>query len=268
MLFMATLGVAYFLDGFGQTVWGSDIYTLNVGMPKEPMILFESTFEGGILVSMEDVYRGADRGDPGGAAGALLPEDRHRPGAARGGRRPPGGAVDRHPAEPHLGHRLERGRAGGAGGRRDLGLEARRAVLAAAGGAEGAAGGDPRRLHLDSRAPSSAGSSSAWARRSPRCTSGPMLGGGHRELVRLRAGAGLPAVPARRPFRRDGTSTGSDALPSCHDLPRNRPVQDDLRVGPAALPDPAGPRLRDRLPGVRVRRDALHRLASTCSARS
>jgi len=56
VLFMATLGIAYFLDGFGQTVWGSDIYTLHVGMPKEPKILFEGTFEGGILVSMEDVW--------------------------------------------------------------------------------------------------------------------------------------------------------------------------------------------------------------------
>jgi branched-chain amino acid transport system permease protein len=55
VLFMATLGVAYFLDGFGQTVWGSEVYTLNVGMPKEPKILFESTFDGGILVNMEDV---------------------------------------------------------------------------------------------------------------------------------------------------------------------------------------------------------------------
>ena len=55
VLFMATLGVAYFLDGLGQTVWGSDIYTLNVGMPKEPKILLESVFEGGILVSMEDL---------------------------------------------------------------------------------------------------------------------------------------------------------------------------------------------------------------------
>ena len=55
VLFMATLGIAYFLDGFGQTVWGSDIYTLDVGMPKEPKILFEKTFEGGILVSMEDL---------------------------------------------------------------------------------------------------------------------------------------------------------------------------------------------------------------------
>ena len=55
VLFMATLGVTYFLDGFGQTVWGSDIYTLDVGMPKEPKILLENVFEGGILVGMEDV---------------------------------------------------------------------------------------------------------------------------------------------------------------------------------------------------------------------
>ncbi len=55
VLFMATLGVAYFLDGFGQFVWGNDVYTLDVGMPKTPKILFQSTFQGGVLVDMEDV---------------------------------------------------------------------------------------------------------------------------------------------------------------------------------------------------------------------
>src|SRR3954471_10320288 len=55
VLFMATLGVAYFLDGFGQLTFGSDVYTLDVGMPKEPKILFEKTFEGGILVNTEDL---------------------------------------------------------------------------------------------------------------------------------------------------------------------------------------------------------------------
>ncbi|HSW82442.1 MAG TPA: branched-chain amino acid ABC transporter permease [Usitatibacter sp.] len=54
VLFMATLGVANFLDGFGQAVWGSEIYTLNVGMPKEPKIFLDGTFEGGLLVNMED----------------------------------------------------------------------------------------------------------------------------------------------------------------------------------------------------------------------
>lgn len=54
-LLMATLGVSYFLDGFGQTLFGSDIYTIDVGMPKDPMFLFENVFPGGILVNKEDV---------------------------------------------------------------------------------------------------------------------------------------------------------------------------------------------------------------------
>ena len=55
-LLMATLGITYFLDGFGQTIFGSDIYNLDVGMPKDPVFLFESTFPGGILISKEDLY--------------------------------------------------------------------------------------------------------------------------------------------------------------------------------------------------------------------
>ena len=55
VLLMATLGVAYFLDGFGQLVWGSDIYKIDLGIPKEPMMLLENVFEGGILLSKEDV---------------------------------------------------------------------------------------------------------------------------------------------------------------------------------------------------------------------
>ncbi len=54
-LFMATLGISYFLDGFGQAVWGSDVYTLDVGIPKEPLVLWESFFEGGVLISSEDL---------------------------------------------------------------------------------------------------------------------------------------------------------------------------------------------------------------------
>jgi branched-chain amino acid transport system permease protein len=54
-LFMATLGIAYFLDGFGQTLWGSDIYTLDVGIPKDSIFILESVFEGGVLVASEDL---------------------------------------------------------------------------------------------------------------------------------------------------------------------------------------------------------------------
>jgi len=58
-LLMVTLGIAYFLDGFGQTLFGSDIYKIDIGLPKEPMFLFESVFPGGMLVSKEDLYAAA-----------------------------------------------------------------------------------------------------------------------------------------------------------------------------------------------------------------
>ncbi|MEX8497496.1 MAG: branched-chain amino acid ABC transporter permease [Leptothrix ochracea] len=54
-LLMATLGISYFLDGAGQTLFGSAIYKIDVGMPKDPIFLFESLFQGGILISQEDV---------------------------------------------------------------------------------------------------------------------------------------------------------------------------------------------------------------------
>jgi branched-chain amino acid transport system permease protein len=54
-LLMATLGITYFLDGFGQTLFGSAIYKIDVGMPKDPLFLLEQTFPGGILVGQEDL---------------------------------------------------------------------------------------------------------------------------------------------------------------------------------------------------------------------
>jgi branched-chain amino acid transport system permease protein len=55
ILFMATLGIAYFLDGFGQTIWGSDIYKISLGIPKDPVFLLESVFPGGLLIDREEV---------------------------------------------------------------------------------------------------------------------------------------------------------------------------------------------------------------------
>jgi branched-chain amino acid transport system permease protein len=54
-LLMATLGITYFLEGMGQVLFGNDIYRIDVGMPKEPIFLFEKTFSGGVLVSQEDL---------------------------------------------------------------------------------------------------------------------------------------------------------------------------------------------------------------------
>jgi branched-chain amino acid transport system permease protein len=54
-LLMATLGITYFLDGVGQSIFGSDIYKIDVGMPKEPLMLFESIFDGGVMINQEDL---------------------------------------------------------------------------------------------------------------------------------------------------------------------------------------------------------------------
>ena len=55
-LLMATLGISYFLDGVGQGIFGSDIYKIDVGMPKDPIMAFESLFEGGVMINKEDLY--------------------------------------------------------------------------------------------------------------------------------------------------------------------------------------------------------------------
>ncbi|MBP8286836.1 MAG: branched-chain amino acid ABC transporter permease [Rhodoferax sp.] len=55
-LLMATLGIGYFLDGMGQSLFGSAIYKIDIGMPKEPIFAFEGLFEGGLLINKEDLY--------------------------------------------------------------------------------------------------------------------------------------------------------------------------------------------------------------------
>ncbi len=55
VLLMATLGVTYFIDGIGQTIWGSDIYEINLGLPKTPTMILENLFQGGILINQEDL---------------------------------------------------------------------------------------------------------------------------------------------------------------------------------------------------------------------
>jgi len=58
-LLMATLGISYFLDGFGQTLFGSSVYTIDVGMPKDPAFILDNLFEGGILINLEDLTAAA-----------------------------------------------------------------------------------------------------------------------------------------------------------------------------------------------------------------
>ncbi len=55
-LLMATLGISYFLDGLGQSLFGSDIYKIDIGMPKDPVMILEGFFPGGVLINKEDLY--------------------------------------------------------------------------------------------------------------------------------------------------------------------------------------------------------------------
>ncbi len=55
ILFMSTLGVTYFLEGFAQEVWGSDVYKISLGIPKTPILILKSWFPGGILIDPEEL---------------------------------------------------------------------------------------------------------------------------------------------------------------------------------------------------------------------
>ncbi|RTZ45632.1 branched-chain amino acid ABC transporter permease [Candidimonas sp. SYP-B2681] len=58
-LLMATIGISYFLDGMGQIIFGSNVYSIDVGMPKDPVFILDSIFEGGVLISLEDLTAAA-----------------------------------------------------------------------------------------------------------------------------------------------------------------------------------------------------------------
>ena len=154
---MATSASPISSTASARRVFGNDIYKIDVGMPKDPMFLFEKTFTGGILVNQEDLIAAA----VAALLVALLALFFQKTGTGRALR----AVADDHQAAQSIGIPLariwvivwSRGRRGRAGRRHHLGLQARRAVLAVAGRAEGAAGGDPRRPDLDARAPSSAG---------------------------------------------------------------------------------------------------------------
>ena len=70
-LLMATLGITYFMEGLGQSIFGSDIYKIDIGMPKEPIFVLSSLFEGGVLVNL----RGERFMDAVHPRGSLAPRD-------------------------------------------------------------------------------------------------------------------------------------------------------------------------------------------------
>jgi len=49
ILFMATIGIAFFLRGLGQIIWGADVRTLDIGLPNQPITI------AGVLVNTLDL---------------------------------------------------------------------------------------------------------------------------------------------------------------------------------------------------------------------
>ena len=56
ILFMATIGITFFLDGFGQTIWGSNVRTLDLGIPQSPIVV------GGVFINQFDLFAAATCG--------------------------------------------------------------------------------------------------------------------------------------------------------------------------------------------------------------
>ncbi|QEA12627.1 branched-chain amino acid ABC transporter permease [Comamonas flocculans] len=54
-LLMATIGIGFFLEGFGQSVFGSNVYNIDIGMPKDPLFVAQGLFEGGILIDSQEL---------------------------------------------------------------------------------------------------------------------------------------------------------------------------------------------------------------------
>ncbi|MGB8624492.1 MAG: branched-chain amino acid ABC transporter permease [Paracoccaceae bacterium] len=63
ILFMATIGLAYFLEGFGDIMWGADIKNLDVGLPQGMSEIIESAtynmFGYGFFIDRLDIVASA-----------------------------------------------------------------------------------------------------------------------------------------------------------------------------------------------------------------
>ena len=54
-LLMATIGIGFFLEGFGQSVFGSNVYNIDIGMPKDPIFVLQGLFDGGVLIDSQEL---------------------------------------------------------------------------------------------------------------------------------------------------------------------------------------------------------------------
>ena len=210
ILFMATIGLAYFLEGFGDLMWGADVKVVDIGLPSGGSLWFEELTKGwapadsgywGMYIDKLDIVAAVVAAVL--VAGLTLFSQYTRTGRALRA------VADDHQAALSVGISLRTiwvitwsiaglvalvaGVMWGAktGVQFSLSLIALKALPVL----------DPRRLHLD---PGGDRRRADHRRRreAVRVLDRPDDRRGHRELVRLRAGAGLPDVPAAGAVRR------------------------------------------------------------------
>ena len=111
ILFMATFGLTYFLVGFGELVFGGEPKVMIAEELCLPSGAIDSRCSAGFVTLQKiDIAAAVIASIMVAGARLVLPEDPHRPRAARGRRQPQGRALGRHLAQPDLGDRVVRRR--------------------------------------------------------------------------------------------------------------------------------------------------------------
>ena len=221
ILFMATIGLAYFLEGVSDLMWGSEIRQLDVGLPQGiNLAIDETTFNAfgyGFFIDNLDIWASVIAA----VLVAVLIAFSQYTKQGRAMR----AVADDHQAALSVGISLNyvwvlvwspRGHRG-AGRGHHVGVEIGRAVFSVADCAQGAAGLDAGRVHLDPgrhhrRADHWHGRGALFEFIvSSNDIFGALFGftfSGDRELVCLCAGADVPGVPTTRPLRRKNHREG------------------------------------------------------------
>ena len=205
VLFMATLGLAYILEGLGDIVWGPDVKVLDLGLPEGANNWLLDNFN--IYIERIEIVAAATAAMLGRGACDLLPAHADRPRAPRRRRRSSSRAFGRHFAFHDLGDRLVCRGHRGAGGRHHVGRQIGRPVLAVAHRAQGSSRADPWRIYERAGRDRWRPHHRRW-----REAGGDLRGADHRrrhrELVRLCAGACCSCWCGRKAFSARRSSSG------------------------------------------------------------
>jgi hypothetical protein len=144
-LFMATLGLAYIIEGTAQLMWGTQVHGLDLGIEDVP---FEV---GGVLISKFDLFAAGVAATMVAVLIGILPVYPRRPQLSGSRRRPVFGTGGGTATVTHPGHRLERGWLRRPRRRPAMGRAVGRAILAVTRRAEGAAGAGTWRIRFHPR---------------------------------------------------------------------------------------------------------------------